>query len=283
MPIMRMLSNGGPKQFPNLAIYLDSCPKPPSGRSGLAIQIALGLVGAISVGFALLGLLIGSFTGQYVAPLIFTGFFGVSAIAMAAVHTYDRKRAPKPTDLDLRAVEIRAILQDHLNDRRLHKAAGIAVTTLLEEACRHWVRVQNALNGPFWRDPVLPAPYDDLRDKARLSADSAMQEILVELGTRIAADIGPKHWKDVVEDLLENMGFRSATPETVFPFELEAPRRTAEGLMGLANQVEQTALHGPVEMREVTSADAKLRATLGELKALNEAEGELRTSSEYRS
>jgi hypothetical protein len=270
------MAGGGPKQFPNLAKYLETRKRPSGTNSVLVAQIILGSFGALAFLAATLILGIGFLVTSHllVAGLIPLGMALGCAISTVLVSKLGPKKAP-PTQLQLEAKVVNDLLSLHMRERRVHKAAPPAVTSMLEESARQYVRIQAALSGSFWRSPDLPPVYANLRDKARVASDSAMEELVVMLRPRISENTRPQHWRDVVDEVAENMGFKVAETGHIFPRDLEPVRHLAEGLHSLANEVEQATIRAITETPGSPNADSALRSCLSELRSLNDAESEL--------
>jgi hypothetical protein len=279
------MMKGGPKQFPNLSTYLENATKPRAANAGVVVQAILAATGSISF-LTCASLALGEFFAHrfdlvalHVVQAVF--FAGACALGVVAAQKLIPRRV-KPTPLQLEAREVNSLLKNHLRERRLHKAGPEAVTMLLEEAARQYLRIQASLASNFWRTAELPPQYAALREKARLASDRAMNETVVLLRPRLTEIVKPQHWKDVVDEVAENLGLKAPDRGFVFPGELEPARKLAEGLRGLANEVEQASIRAITDIPNSNSADATLRSCLSELRALNEAESELDDSLRYR-
>ena len=242
----------------------------------MVAQIILGVFGALSFLVASLILGIGLLvTGHaIVAGLFPLGMAIGCALAAALVHKVG-PRHPPPTPLELEAKQVNSLLSVHMRERRIHKAAPMGVVALLEETSRQYMRIQSTLSSSFWRDPALAPAYANLRDKARVAADRVMDEMVVILRPHIMEYTRPKHWRDVVDEVAENMGFKTPDTGYVFPEDLEPVRHLAEGLHSLANEVEQASIRGAAESPGIPTANSALRSCLSDLRSLNEAESEL--------
>jgi hypothetical protein len=279
------MAKGGSKQYPNLSGYLEMATKPVPINAGTAIQAILAVAGSGSLiagtGVALAGLghmswgvLIAECAPLFAVPL-------GCALGAVSVQKLVPKR-PKPSALELEAREVNVLLKKHLKERRLHKAAPEAVTALLEELSRQYLRVQTTLSTNFWRTTDLPQPYVALRDKAKVASDRAMNEAVVLLRPRMSEVVKPQDWREVVDEVAENLGFKVPDRGYVFPADIEPVRNLAEGLRNLANEVEQASIRAITELPNSSSAEASLRSCLTELRALNDAESELDDSLRYR-
>jgi hypothetical protein len=277
------MAKGGPKQYPNLAIYLEAATKEPPTDMRMALTMALAAMGSISfiTSLAVLFAAISSHFRSHVVEAIVPMCFSIlCACGSYAILKAFPARA-KPTPLEKEALEVNTLLKGHLKERRLHKAGPEAVTVLLEEAARQYARVQTTLSSAFWKSPDLPPQYGAIREKAKISAERTMQEIVVLLRPRLSETTKPQHWKDVVEDLAEQIGMRIPDKGYVFPGDIEPAAQLAEGLRSLANEVEQASIRAVTDLPN-TNATSTLRSTLSELRALNEAESELDESLRYR-
>lgn len=280
------MMKGGPKQFPNLAAYVENATKPNPLNAGIFFQGVLAVIGATSfiTGVCLLLAAFGSRSWIFLVQEVFPPF-GLAVLCALGVVAAQRlvPRRPPPTPLELEAKDVKLLLRKHLRDRRLHKAGPEAVTRLLEEAARQYLRIQSSLSGNFWRSAELPDPYKALRAKARVAADRVMDEMLVMLRPRLSETAKPQHWKDIVDEVAENLGLKSPDRGFVFPSDLEPAAKLAEGLRSLGNDLEQASIRAITEVESATSAESSLRSCLSELQALNVAESELDDSLHFRS
>ena len=189
------MMKGGPKQFPNLSAFVENTTKPDPVNAGVFFQCVLAAVGATSF-LTGVGLFAAGFGHLAWLRLINDVCipFGVAVLsALGAVAAQKLvPRRPRPTPLELEAKDVKLLLRKHLRDRRLHKAGPEAVTRLLEETARQYLRIETTLSGNFWRSSDLPDPYRALRAKSRIAADRAMNESLVMLRPRLSETAKPQ-------------------------------------------------------------------------------------------
>ncbi len=182
--------------------------------------------------------------------------------------------------------EVRPItmqLQQSLVRRRLHRDLSSSTATVLEEGARQWSRVQNALKSPFWQDSNLPEHWRALRDQASQNAERAMLELILLLQSGFRPNTGGRNWESVVVDVVEQLGGKVTVnrDDEMVPITYQQARELLVVLSELADEIESSTR----DLSEVSSmTDDRMRArlamnqTVQELKAIREAEEELRQS-----
>lgn len=259
-------------RYPMLKAYLIARPRPSilTTRSaadwgaGFGAFAGLGIAGAI-VGWWWCG-----------APLL-----GLSGwIAYRWYRESRAKALPTPeqllareADAVVRGIGDRLDLNPEHRFRRLHRVFHPAVAAILEECAGYHARVASALDAGDW------SYRNDLREGARTAANVAMDEAIVLAGKTLAFAPEPRPL-DALSDTLEEIGFgplaRNDVPEPM-PVAFRPAREIAERLRELAVRCETAAQQHREESPEpVSAAFRHLDATLGEMRRLEEAEGELR-------
>lgn len=231
-------------------------------------------------------------------PGIIAGFLTLIAGGWAV--NVLRKRQGKPRD-----EAERAKIQAHHSSKpfqalrgrnRLHREVDASVLHLLEASAYHWSRVQSALNGPIWNAPDIGAHWAGVRQQAQLAADTAMSELMTMASSAIGL---PQRDRDVeakgvmkdffdleITEALNNLKTLAASDWTEYAHKsahsehiVRGGMAVAERLRHLADEVEgaQSSLSStpgaaPVEY----SSSQTLDAVLSELKAVKQAEDELR-------
>ena len=159
------------------------------------------------------------------------------------------------------------------------KSIGQTTAELLEESARNWSRATTALNDPFWMNEGLPGHWSALREHALEAVDDAMGDLIL-LTQPYLKPITPKtDWQDVVGNVVGGLFGVSPQPDgEPLPPVFGAAREIAGKLKMLATQVEdatkQVILDQPNS--ESMPSSTSLDACLGELKSIQQAEGELR-------
>ena len=261
----------GPRtpRYPLLQAYLDARPvESPLATFGKARAVT----GAASFLTLIMGVGALDTLSWPAFALVATGL-GLGAV------TLRKPKAPPPTpeqELSRRADAVAAGLKGHAY---LHRAFHPAVGTTLEECAGYWARIVAALDGPQWGGDDAPR-WSDLRQDALLAAKLAMDEAIVHAGATLAA-VPPARPLDHVSDVLEDVGFgplvRDARRHEPMPPSFRPVRDLAERLRELAVRCETAATQRREDSSEpVSAAFRRLDATLGEMRQLEAAEGELR-------
>jgi hypothetical protein len=262
---------GKARQFPNLVSYLHHVVRQPApaviGRLPLPAAIGLTSVwGLFTTGAVLL-----QQPGLAIPAALLT--FGIGALL-------SRGNRTEPSPKDLRREEAREVgltMQRCLELRRLHRDLDENSLFLLEECARYWSQVYGVFGSGFWNDPSLPTTYAAARQQALEAADEGMEDVLLLYGPILPSEVGGRQAIDYVEEALENYVFRGQTPATHPPAAFHHARQIAEKLRELATEAERIAsdLHRE-RVTAPTATSGSLDASLGELRAIRQAEDELR-------
>lgn len=207
-------------------------------------------------------------------------------IGVSAILAVFGLRQPKPLpltpeqELARRADGVAAQLRTSTHSNRLHRALHPAVATVLEECAGYHARIVAALDGPLWSGAQATEQWISLRQDALLAAKLAMDEAIVHAGTTLDYT-PPARPLEHVSDALEDIGFgplmRNERNGEPMPPVFHPVRDLAERLRELAERCETAATQRRAESPEpVSAAFRHLDATLGEMRQLEEAEGELR-------
>lgn len=272
-----MFFRSSQKRFPSLCRYVDHAVarQNPAGQE----------VGAVSL-MTLAGLAIpGAFVLAFVlSNPILAVLASAVGIVSAVTSSQMFKKVKANTDrLDAEAAEANQLLNEALKRGKLHRVAGEATTSLLEECARHWCRAKAALESPFWSSPNLPAHYRSVREQTSKAADRAMDEAVVllhkELETPYREGINSGM---SVSELVEGVfGIQLPDPSNrlaPLPFGYQSVRQLAEKLRDLADSVESLTLEvskDPSVLSEF-QAETALDLCINELQSIRQAETELR-------
>lgn len=290
------------RRYPSLLEYLKHAPENPTRRrvelatfGGIVGTFFLGPILGISLGSALIG------AGMIWPLAIFlgfagtiTGFIGGSTLVAKFV-----KPLRKPRNVDeeiiLQAISkinaLRKLVEENKIQRWLDPVAG----QLLEAGAFHYARIQQCLSTPAWKSADLPDHWKSLRDRARLSSERAMSELVILMGGCVGEPSRSKEddIKDVfnsfaglnIVEALHGLGqvistssddyvFQSAEAQMAF----EPGRRIAERMKVLADEVEEASRRAhaeTVEIPQIYSSVENLDQLLGDFRAVRQAETEL--------
>ncbi len=261
----------GPRtpRYPLLKAYLDARPTAPTLDAQSKTRVALGMASFLTF-----------IVGASALDTLSIPAFGLVATGIGlGVYAWRRGKPLPPTleeELSRRADEVTKKLKEHAY---LHRALHPAVAATLEECAGYWGRVVAALDDPRWNGEDA-AHWSRLREEALLAARLAMDEALVHAGTTLA-QVPPARPLDHVSDVLEDVGFGSLVRDDrahePMPPSFRPVRDLAERLRELAVRCETAAVQRREESPEpISAAFRHLDATLGEMRQLEEAEGELR-------
>jgi hypothetical protein len=162
---------------------------------------------------------------------------------------------------------------------KLHKRIDRAAAMLLDECSRHWLRVHTALSGTFWEDKDLSSHLKNIRDQSISAANRAMDDIIVMLTPVLEQRQKQTAGQEFFGDILENfLNLPVEGPIEPLPTTFLPARDIAQKLMLLADEVEETAQRAAQDasFREHFSSSTQIDQVLGELRAIKEAENELR-------
>lgn len=265
-----MFTSGGPKQYPQLARYLDQDLKrgEPSPLDG-ALRA--------STGFAVAATLFALVTLAAISPLITAPIALVAIATRILIGRKANAMRRKPSTAEIEAKPVKVTLHKSLFDKRLELDTPVAIAALLEECARLSSRIDVALNSPTWNSDQLPAHYVRAREQIRDAAAHAMNEIIVTISPAVIPTDRKPDWRDVAEDVIDKVVFnrKSSNSGAALPSEFHAARELAEKLRDLANEVE-TAKNEVSEFQAIPKAQHSIDAALSDLRSIKDAEDELR-------
>jgi len=199
-------------------------------------------------------------------------------IGMGAFALRPRKKAPPTPEQALARQADHVVTQLRHHADRLHRALHPAVGATLEECAGYVARIQVSLEGSGWE--AAGSQWAALRNDARGAAKIAMDEALVHAGATLPYAV-PARPLEQVSDALEDIGLgsllRDGRNHEPMPPAFRPVRDLAERLRELAVRCETAAVQRREESPEpVSMAFRRLDAALGEMRGIEEAEGELR-------
>lgn len=280
-----MFFSGKSKQLPNLAEYLTyAIQHPPDAGTNLGIVGGvvggvgglmgglLGVLGAIGL-LTQSGLVIGIVLLNLLAWLVVLGFWMENRRKAQPITEEERIRQ--------QSHKVAIVMGQSMNRRRLHKELPTTASALLEHSAKHWSRTVATLSGPFWTSDALPAHWKAVREQSMAAVNTGMSELLIILAPTFKPDPRRAHWQDMVEDVMEEYvtGPRGTTEEGL-PVGYDQARDIAEKLKLVSSAVEKASREVVQDESVMASyrSSAALDMALGELKNIQEAEQELRTS-----
>jgi hypothetical protein len=256
-------------RYPLLQAYLTARPMAPrvivNDRTGLIVASVTSA--AVTTQFLAMG--------SYIVGSICAGL-----TAILGVRAYQSKPPPPPSPEEQLARQADTVVTQLKQYAYLHRAFHPAVGATLEECAGYWTRIVAALDGPLWTGNETLPQWAALRQEALTAAALAMDEALVHAGTTLAF-VQPTKPLEHVSDALEDIGFgplvKNDRAYEPMPPSFRPVRELAERLRELAERCETAATQRRQESPEpVSAAFRRLDAALGEMRHLEEAEGELR-------
>ena len=265
------------KRFPSLCMYVQHAMtrQGPTGQE----------IGAVSL-MTLAGLAV---PGALVVALVFAqpllgialGVAGLGS-AFASVRTF-RKAKAGVDRLDIEAAEANELLADALRRGKLHRIAGDATTSLLEDCASNWSRVRQALESPFWTSPNIPPHYKNVREQTARAADRAMDEAVVmlhhELEAPYRSGIADRMTlSEFVEGVFGVQIPDASASRAPLPLSYQAVRQLADKLEALAQGVESLTLEVAKDpsVQSEFKADTALDMAISDVNSIRQAEDELR-------
>jgi hypothetical protein len=246
------------------------------GSLGTAIGMAAGVTGLALVYWNILREIRSPtvLPGLVFVAILLAVWLGVLSLAIVR-HRRDRFQK-SPTPLHLEAASIASAM---LASRRLHKELDGPAATLLEESSRFWFDIHRLLNGPFWRSPNLPSHWESVREQTITAADQAMEEQIVVLSESFHPTNRPPGLQEVLEDVVEKYFTGIKLKGAGFmPVGFDHARAIAEKLKLAASEIERATYQITQEetVRQEFSSHEALDFAIGDLRAIQEAETELR-------
>lgn len=278
-----MFFTGRSKQLPFFSEYLNRLVVEANERNRKFGLIG-GIVGMIGGAMgAALGVLASIGRIEFSSTSLVATIVGINLAAWFAVMGFwlhDRRQRNNTPErrLQQEAHQVGQRMHQALHRRRLHRCLNAAAAELLEEAARHWQRVQTSLTGSFWSDPNLPGHWLSVREQAKNAAARGMEEMLVLLQSSFH-EPSRQTFGEVVEEVLETFTGPKWNQDTTFPIGYDAAHQIANKMRQVADAFEQAGLQASRELGETSSSYGSERAldmALGELRVVQEAEDELR-------
>ncbi len=262
---------GKARQYPNLVSYLHLLSRrtPPSGVAPLDVRTAAGLAG---------GWVLTSGIAVMIDQAILAIPAAIMALGLGALTMRREKPALSPrAQRQEEARQVGDVMRKCLELRRLHRDLDEASLILLEECSRHWARVQAVFSTGFWSDPQLLPAYASARQQAMDAADDAMHDVLILYAPCLPVEVKGRQPMDFVEEALEQYVFKAPLNPTQPPAAFGPARKVADRLRDLADEAERIAsdLHRQ-RVTEPAATSGTLEASLSELRAIRQAEDELR-------
>lgn len=225
------------------------------------------------------------------------------AVSIAGVGWFnrwmDQRKAPvDPLEVKGRAAS-KALLKLH-QERKLRKWMDPVAQELLEAGAYHFGRLRTALEGPAWSARDLPTHWETVRAQARAAGESAMWELVLLCNTCVGKPQVERKdgLKSVIEDFVDldiadalqglkeiasgdwaRYAHTSPAARQIF----EPGRQIAERLRDLADEIEARApeLGGSAGEALPRGSVGSIDAVLGELRAVRQAEEELRQEQQH--
>lgn len=280
--MLRGLMGSGSIEVPHLVQFLEA-----RRQETVRYQTRIGIAGAICGTVAgLVGGLIAVLAaidkvqfsgGAHAAMWLGINVLGWGAFGWFAFNER-RKRLREESKFPLRkdANVVLNKLQTSLQQKRLHREVVPSGAELMDEAAKHYMRLINLLNGPFWTSDDLAEHWRTTRRQALSAADQAMDEVLVLLADAYRQDTSPG-WQRVLEDLVSGYAGspRRETNEEL-PRGFFAAEDIAQKLRSLAAEMERLTQKMIGETQGQVFGGTALDLCLSEVRSLQQAEHELR-------
>lgn len=270
------------KYLPNLSEYLDTRDakvKSPQGErmSNVAFWVAWPIISTI--GYFGLDRITSLSQGACVAIAVFAIGLTLSiAIAGGVLENANQKERAAHKRL-ASSEDVHGMLKKAQAESKLHKNIDANAAALLEESARQWLRIHSALNGPIWTSSDLPEHWLKMKDQLRGAANQAMDDVLLLLRSSYNKQPKSSDWQTSVADFLETFfGVPTEQEPGYLPPEFESARTTAQKLVELAVQVEETAkrMARDKSVHQEYSSTTAIDLALSNLKDIHTAESELR-------
>lgn len=262
------------KGLPHLAEYVSRVTQQGDGSMSPGLGCALSATMS-GVGFFLLERFLPLPLAAVLAGLVLLPVF--TGLVTLWIKHLDRPKS-KQEERRREAYEAVLYMANAASRGKLHKRVDRAVGLLLEECARNWLRIYDAMSGPFWDDDDLPAHWKDIRRQARTAADNAMNDAIVILKPVLAEDERQAGAQDWVADILSTF-LNVDQPDIVEPLPpvFLPARDVAQSLRDLADEIESTAQRATNDpaFKEQFESGTQISHVLSELRAIREAETEL--------
>lgn len=225
----------------------------------------------------------------------FLAFFVAMGASLATgalmANRLQRRRTPEAMRVAALATSIRRY-SPSLERKRLHRELDPTAAQLLEAGAFYWARIRDTLEGPYWS---ATDPQDDLRQRTRIAADQAMDELASMLSACVGtpAKTPQDDVRSIVDDFKEGdieealQGLKSLGKGNKANYTHRSPhigplfqpaRHLAEQLQLLSAEVEQMASRAARQTHvqaAVPSGSDAIYGLLSEMHARRVAESEL--------
>jgi hypothetical protein len=261
---------GKARQYPHLVGYLHHLSRRPTpAPGGLPLRAALGLGGIWSFVTVIAAT-------QHQAELSIPA--ALVCLGLGALYARGNRSAPSPrAQRQQEAREVADVMRRCLDLRRLHRDLDEGSLILIEECARHWSRVHGVFSAGFWSDPNLSPTYAAAREQALAAADEGMEDVLILYRPCLPVEVKGRQTLDYVEEALEQYVFKGQVAPVHPPAAFGPARQVADRLRDLATEAERIAGDLSRERANAPAAPTgSLDASLGELRAIRQAEDELR-------
>lgn len=260
---------GKARQYPYLTTYLSAVTdRPELGQIATPMGAIVGFL-AVSAGLTLVQSGLFGAIGLVVAALVGLGLF-----------IQYKKRQPVPTAEDLRREEAHKVaktMRQCLDLRRLHRDLDEGSLILLDECARHWEKIRTTFTTGFWTDRDLPPAYLSARRTAMDAADDAMVDLLILFRPLLPSEVQSRQALDYVEEAIETYVVKGPLRPSHVPPAFYEAREIAEKLRELSSESEKMARNIDREqIRTTNPSSSSLEASLSEIRAIRQAEDELR-------
>jgi len=263
-----MLFKDSRREYPHLAQALNVLSRPEHVQGSLVDRYVPVVAGATVVTIVA--------GAKHLTELFALGVVAICVTGGTALRSFFRttKTVQRRNEEAIRVAQTMALM---LSKRRLHRDLDTASLLLLDECAKQWLRAKTAFNASYWSSKLVPEHYGKLRESAVPTLDQSMDEVLLHYQEVLPDTVHDRHATDYVEEALENVVFgrgKTAHPPAAFV----PVREIADKLRTLADEAERIIRDSRSDT--VLAPDllppSKLDQTLADLRAIREAEEELR-------
>ncbi len=275
------------KKLPHFCEYLVQKERAVSREGGAFWALAGCLFAPISL--AGMAFILAQFLNPFLAVSL-AFFVGLPSL-FTGLAIFDRWRRKRQRPDQIRLAQVREVVAAYwgpMQKKKLHRDLDTVAGELLDACAFQWQRTMAALNSPGWQTSGIHR--QNLREQARIAADSAMEDIMMLCTPCLSDRAGkPRDWHEKVEDFIDldvidtlqqmsgvkvkmNKGYRSP----YFGAIAEPVRRTAHQLRELAEEAERMAQEAN-DLGRAGNAGVSLalESVLADIRAVREAENEL--------
>ncbi len=259
--------DGKPQQYPHLVRFLNHFSRRSIGYRPLPVApffVFMAMVWAILFGLIL--------QHPFIALLAFP--LGVAGIILSS--RSKKRELTADEQFLMEGQDVARIMSQCIEKRRLHRDLDSASMTLMEESARHYWRVHENFNAPYWTSNQLPLQYQSIRQQALLASDKGMSEIMLMFRDYLPQQVNNRHVVDYVDEALEKYAFKRPA-NSFLPTTFKAARDVAEKIHTLADETVEITKKAdlPLEKLPDVNPGSALDSSIGELRTLRQAEDEL--------